>query len=435
MMRFLFILLISFSTLPARAEVPIQEITSPGGIKAWLVQESSIPFVALEVMFKGGATSDPADKRGASNLMTALIEEGAGNMDAQEFAKRQEALAASFGFDVFDETMTVSARFLSENKEEAIELLRTALTDPRFDQDAIDRVRSQVLSIIASDEKDPNSIASKTFDMLAFGDHPYAAPLNGTKETVSSLTQEDMFTAHSRLLTRSNMFVGAVGDISPQELGVLLDHLLGSLPEGEKHQIGDVDFDLKGGTTVVDLPTPQSVALFGHSGIDRDDPDFFAAYLLNSILGGRGVESRLTREVREKRGLTYGVGTFLISKEKSHIMMGQVASANDRIAQAIDVIKQEWEKMAQLGVTADELAAAKTFLTGAYPLRFDGNATIAGILVGMQRQDLPIDYIATRNDRVNAVTLEDVNRVAAQLLQPENLHFVVVGQPEGLNQQ
>ncbi len=433
MIRSLLILWITVVSTVARADVPIQEVTSPGGIKAWLVQEPSIPFVALEIAFKGGAALDPASKQGVSYLMTGLIEEGAGDMDARAFAKRQEELAASFGFDVFDETMTISARFLTENQDEALELLRTALVEPRFDQDALDRVKAQILSIIASDEKDPNSVASRTFDSLAFGDHPYAAALEGTVETVTALTRDDMLVAHQRLLVRENLFVGAVGDITAQELGLVLDRLLGELPKGEKGIVPPVDYGLQGGVTVVDLPTPQSVALFGHSGIDRDDPDFFPAFLLNSILGGRGIESRLTREVREKRGLTYGIGTFLVSKEETNMLLGQVASANDRVAAAIDVVKDEWAKMAADGVTQEELDAAKLYLTGAYPLRFDGNATIANILVGMQRQDLPIDYIASRNDKVNAVSLADVNRVAAYLLQPENLHFVVVGQPEGLN--
>ncbi len=433
MIRFFLIAWMLVLTTTARAEVTIQEVTSPGGIKAWLVEEPSIPFVALEIAFKGGAALDPADKQGASYLMTGLIEEGAGDLDARAFAKRQEELAASFGFDVFDETMTISARFLTENQDQALDLLRTALIDPRFDQDALDRVRAQILSIIASDAKDPGSIASRTFDEMAYGTHPYAATLEGTPETVAALTREDMFAAHQRLLVKENLFVGVVGDISAAELGPMLDRLLGDLPQGAEGTVPPVKMALEGGVTIVDLPTPQSVALFGHRGIDRDDPDFFPAFLLNSILGGRGLESRLTREVREKRGLTYGIGTYLISKEEANLVLGQVASANDRIAQAIDLVKVEWAKMAKDGVTAEELAAAKLYLTGAYPLRFDGNATIAGILVGMQRQGLPIDYIPSRNDKVNAVTLEDVNRVAAYLLQPDNLHFVVVGQPEGLN--
>jgi zinc protease len=228
--------------------------------------------------------------------------------------------------------------------------------------------------------------------------------------------------------------VGAVGDITADELGTMLDELLGDLPAKGPALPADADFALMGGTTVIHYQTPQSVALFGHEGIERDDPDYFAAYILNEALGAGGFESRLMQEVREKRGLTYGVSTFLVSKFHADLVLGQVASANATVAQAIDVIKAEWARMAQDGMTQEELDRVKTYLTGAYPLRFDGNADIAGILVGMQMIGLPPEYVVNRNDMLNAVTLDDVNRVARELLRPENLHFVVVGEPEGLEQ-
>ncbi len=185
---------------------------------------------------------------------------------------------------------------------------------------------------------------------------------------------------------------------------------------------------------MVDYDTPQSVAVFGQEGLERDDPDFYAAYVLNQILGGGSFESRLMQELRVKRGLTYGVYTYLAPKDLAALYMGGVASANDRIAEAVEMIRQEWTDMAANGVSEAELARAKTYLTGAYPLRFDGNGQIARILVGMQMDDLPIDYIATRNDRINAVTLDEANRVAHELLRPDQLRFVVVGQPEGLDE-
>ncbi|MGV6839638.1 MAG: M16 family metallopeptidase [Planktomarina sp.] len=430
--RFFTILAIAFFPIASTAEVPIQQVQSQSGLSAWLVEERSIPFIALEIMFQGGAAADPQGKKGAANLMMGLLEEGAGDLDAQGFQAAQEALAASFGFDVYDETTTISARFLTQNKDEAVELLRLAITQPRFDQAALDRVRAQVLAGIASREKDPDTIAGRAFNAAAFGDHPYALPLEGTTGTVQSLTRDDMIAAHARLFGRRNIHIAAVGDISADELAGMIDTLFADLPEGEALETPSVALELTGGTTVIDFPVPQSVAIFGHAGIDRDDPDFFAAFVLNHILGGGGFESRLLQEVREKRGLTYGIGSYLANRDQAQLYMGQVSSANDRIAQTIDVVKDVWRDTATNGVTAEELEAAKTYLTGAYPLRFDGNARIAGILVGMQRQGLPLDYIKTRNDKVNAVTLEDVNRVAAYLLNPDDLRFVVVGQPEGL---
>ncbi len=418
--------------LPAWAAVEIQEVTSEGGIDAWLVEEHSIPFAVIEIRFKGGTSLDAEGKRGAINLMTGLIEEGAGEMDARAFAEARESLAASFSFNAYDDALAISAQFLTENRDASIELLRTALIETRFDQDAVDRVRGQVTSIIKGDAKDPGRIASATFDAMAFGDHPYGSSGKGTLESVAGLTQADMFDARDRVMAKDRLFVGAVGDITAEELGAVLDRLLGDLPDTGAPQPAEASFALQGGVTVVPFATPQSVAIFGHEGMKRDDPDFFAAYVMNQVLGAGGFSSRLMEEVREKRGLTYGISTFLVPMDHAETVQGQVASSNATMAEAIDVVRAEWQRMAEQGLTDQELQDAKTFLTGAYPLRFDGNGPIANILVGMQSQGLPLDYIETRNAKVEAVTKEDVARVAGELLDADALHFVVVGQPENL---
>lgn len=432
MIRFVCAVILALAALPARAEVEIQEITTPGGISAWLVQEQSIPFTALEIRFRGGASLDAPEKKGATSLMVSLLEEGAGDLDARDFARATESLAASFRYNVSDDGVSVSAKFLTENRESAVELLRKSLVSPRFDAPAIERVRAQLLSSLRSDEKDPRSIAGRTFDAMVYGNHPYALPQDGTVETVTDLTRDDLVAAHKGALARDRIYVGAVGDISPQELSTLLDTLLGDLPAKGAPLPGPAEVTLDGGTHVVDFPTPQSVAVFGQPGIDRDDPDFFAAFVLDHILGGGGFESRLMSEVREKRGLTYGIYSYLVDKDQAHLWQGSVASANERMAETVQVVRDEWRKILDQGVTQEELENAKTYLTGAYPLRFDGNGPIANIIVAMQMEGLPMDYIATRNERVNAVTMEDITRVAQDLLDPSRLTFVVVGQPQGL---
>lgn len=434
MMRFILPLLMTLAALPVRAAIEIQEVTSPGGITAWLVEDHTIPFTALEIRFRGGASVEPSDKRGATNLMTALLEEGAGDMDARAFARARDGLAASFRYGVSDDALSVSAQFLTENRDAAVDLLRQSLIQPRFDADAIERVRAQVLSGLRSDEKDPQSIAARRFDALVFGEHPYATSLDGTVETVTALTRDDLLAAHAATMARDRIHVSAVGDITVTELGALLDSLLGDLPVTGASMPGPADPEFPGGVTVVDFPTPQSVVLFGQPGVAQEDPDFFAAFILDHILGGGGFESRLMTEVREKRGLTYGIYTYLADRDHAQTWGGSVASANDRVAEAVEVIRAEWARLQAEGVTAAELENAKTYLTGAYPLRFDGNGTIANIIVGMQMRGFPIDYAATRNDKVNAVTLADVNRVAREVLDPAALSFVVVGQPEGLGE-
>ncbi|MFT4715318.1 MAG: zinc protease [Paracoccaceae bacterium] len=426
-----FIVLLTFA-LPANAGLDIKEVTSPGGIDAWLVEEHSIPFIALEIRFKGGTSLDVAGKRGAIYMMTGLLEEGAGDLDAAAFIQARDGLAASFSFDAHGDAVSVSARFLKENQDQALELLRLALQQPRFDQVALDRVRAQMVSIIAGDKKDPSEIASEAFDRMTYGAHPYGTPSTGTTDAVNLFTREDMIKAHADSMSLDKMVVGAVGDVSASELGEILDELLLKLPQSGAPAPAKAKVKITGGITVIDFPSPQSVAVFGHKGIPRHDPDFFPAYVMNQVFGSSGFTSRLTNEVREKRGLTYGVYTYLASYDLAELFQGSVASANDRIGEAIDVIRDEWVKIAEDGVTEEELDAAKKYLTGAYPLRFDGNGRIASILAGMQLDGLPMSYIETRNEQVNAVTLEDVARVAKRLMKPDELRIVVVGQPVGV---
>lgn len=424
-------LLIAFA-LPAQAEIDIQTVTSPGGITAWLVTEPDIPFTALEIRFRGGTSLDAPGKRGAVNLMTALIEEGTGDLDSVGFARARDSLAASYSFSSDQDQVAVSARFLSENRDQAVDLLRRALTEPRFDQDAIDRVRGQVLAGLRQDAKDPGTLASQRLRAMAFEGHPYASTGDGTIESVSALTRDDILAAHRASIARDRIYVAAAGDITADELGPMLDTLLGGLPETGAPLPARAPMNLTGGITVQDFPGPQATVLFAHEGIKRDDPDFFAASILNEILGGGRFSARLMTEVRDRRGLTYGIGSYLIGYDQAELLMGQFSSANGTVGQAIEVIREEWRKIATEGVTEAELEKTKTYLTGNYPLRFDGNRQIAGMLVGMQMIGLDADYPKTRNAKVEAVTMDDVKRVAATLFREGDLRFVVVGQPEGV---
>ena len=431
MIRAAIALFLAVLAVPAHA-IDIQAVTSPGGIKAWLVQDDTIPFVAVEFAFKGGASLDQPGKRGAINLMAATLEEGAGSRDSVAFAQAVEDLGARFSFDVGDDSLSVGMRALSENRDEAAALLAEALTQPRFDDAAIERVRAQVQSIIRSEATDPQSIAAKEMSRQAWGDHPYATSLNGTEDSVAALTRQDLVAAKNRVLARDRVVVGAAGDISPEELGLLLDKVLGGLPEQGTAPLPEpAQLQLTGGVTVIDWDSPQTVVSFAGPGLPIDDPDYFAAFVANHILGGGGFSSRLMEEIREKRGLTYGVGTALATGLYGQTWQGGMSGSNATTAEAVELIRAEWARMAE-GVTDQELTDAKTYLTGEYPLRFDGNGRIASILAGMQLIGFPIDYIDTRNAKVEAVTSEDVSRVAQRLLDPERLRFVLVGRPEGI---
>ena len=427
-----FVAVTAIFSAPARA-IDIQEVTSPGGITAWLVEDDTIPFVALNLVFRGGASLDAPDKRGAVNLMAATLEEGAGEMDATEFARAVEGLGAQASFSAGSDALTVNARALSENRDEAAELLRLALTEPRFDEAAVERVRAQVLAVIRTDESDPDAIAALAMAKAIWGDHPYGSSVNGTAESVASLTADDLRDAAARVLARDRVIVAAAGDISADELGPLLDHILGGLPETGSAPLPEpATYLAEGGVQVIDWDSPQTVIRFAQPGLAIDDPDYFAAFIANHILGGGGFSSRLMDEIREKRGLTYGVSSGLANGVYGDEWSGGLASANATAAEAMDLVSETWARLAQGGVTEAELADAKTYLTGEYPLRFDGNGRIVGILAGMQLMGLPIDYPNTRNDLVEAVTAEDVARVARERLDAGALHFVLVGRPEGV---
>lgn len=419
--------------LPLRAEVEITPVTTPSGLTVWLVEERSIPFVALELIFAGGATVERDDQVGVVNLMTSLLSQGAGDLDAQAYAARAEELAARLSFSSGRDSVLVSARFLTEDAGSAIDHLRLALTDPRFDEDAIARERGQVLAQLRRDQLEPNALASRAFARAAFGAHPYGREANGTPETVATLDREALLAAHQGAIARDRVYIGAAGDISPQELGVLVDRLFEGIPASGWPIPERAEFLAEPGLEIIPFGGPQSVVAFGHDGIARDDPEFLTAFVVNEIFGGGRFGTRLMRSLREERGLTYGIGAFLSSGALGESYQGRLSTDNANVEIVIELLREEWARMGRDGVSEEELDRIKTYLTGAYPLRFDGNASIASIMASMQYQGFDVDYVNIRNDLIEALTLEDVNDLAARLFDPEALFFVVVGQPVGLN--
>ncbi len=422
------------AALPAGA-VDIQRVESPGGIEAWLVEEHSIPIIAVEIAFDGGGALDPRGKEGLANLLSGLLDEGAGDLDSQAFQGRLEELAIRLGFDSYRDTFWASLKTLTENRDEAFALLGLALTAPRFDTDAVERVRGQVLSGLRRDAEDPDEIAGRKFLATAFPYHPYGRPGRGTPESVAAITAEDLHGAVAQRFAAANVTVGVVGDIDPETLGLLLDRTLGGLPaRARTATIAETRPAPVASISVVRKPVPQSVVRFGMPGLKRSDPDFYAAYLMNHVLGGGSFTSRLYGEVREKRGLAYSVYSYLSTLDRAGLVAGGVASANERVAEAIEVIRGELSRLREEGITEDELRDAKTYINGAYPLRLDSNTSIARSLVAIQLEDLGIDYMDRRSSYIDAVTTEDIRRVARRLIRPDELIIVVVGDPEGLDE-
>lgn len=415
------------AALPLRAEIDITEVTTPAGFTVWLVQDDAIPFTALDVHFRGGASLEPPDHAGAVNLMTALLSEGAGDLDGPAFAEARETLGARMSFSSGRDSVSLSARFLTENRDEAVDLIRLALHEPRFDADALERVRGRVISGLRRDAVDPGSIAAREFAQLAFGDHPYGRSSDGTPETVSGLDADTLRAMHRAAITRDRVYIGAAGDISPEDLAALVDHLLADLPPADTALPDRAEFIGDPGVHEISFDGPQTVISFGHAGIARDDPDFLAAFVVNEVFGGGRFGTRLMRALREERGLTYGVGSFLSTGALGESYQGRVSTDPQHVPQVLEILRDEWRAIAEDGITEDEADRVRTFLTGAYPLRFDGNASIASIMASMQFQGFDIDYVNIRNDLIEALTLDDLNAMAARLYDPEALTFVVVG--------
>ncbi|MEW6449358.1 MAG: pitrilysin family protein [Pseudomonadota bacterium] len=419
------------SFAPANATT-IERVVSPGGIEAWLVREPSIPLIAMNFAFKGGANQDPALKPGTGTMVASLLDEGAGEMDAKAFQQRMEELAAEIRFSVSRDQFYGSIRLLKDRQQESLELLRLSLNAPRFDDDAVERVRAQVLSGLRRETTNPNNISSKVWWRTAFPHHPYGRPSGGTLESLPLIQTEDIRDYVKRNFARDNLKIAVVGDIDAATLGQALDKVFGALPaKAQLQRVEPATISAVGRRIVVDLDVPQAVMIYGGTGLLRKDPDFMAAYIVNHILGGGSFSSRLYNEVREKRGLAYGVYSSLAPMEFTGLFQGSTQTRADGAKEALEVIEAEVRKMGAEGPTAEELAKAKSYLKGSYALGFDTSAKIASQLLYLQIEDLGIDYISKRDAMIDAVTLADTKRVAKRLAEG-GLFVTVVGKPKGL---
>jgi zinc protease len=408
--------LIALLAAPAEA-TKIERLVSPGGIEAWLVRETAVPLIAVEFAFRGGATQDPPDKPGVANMVTRLLDEGAGDLDAKAFHEQLEEHAISIGFRAGRDTIQGSLRTLVEHRDKAFALLKLALNAPRFDAEAVERVRGQILAGLRREATSPQHIANRRWWETAFAGHPYGHPVSGRIETVPRITADDLRAFARRQFARDNLKIAIVGDIEAPRAAAMLDDVFGALPPTAQHQpVARTSPQGLGMRIVVDLNVPQAVLTFGTTGLARSDPDFIPAYVVNHILGGGSFSSRLYREVREMRGLAYSVYSSLVWLDHAAVFFGSTATRADRADTTLEIIEQQIRRLAEEGPTQDELDKAKSYLKGSYLLGFDTSAKIANQLVQIQLDDLGIDYINRRNSLIDAVTLDDARRVAKRIL-------------------
>lgn len=417
-------------TAESASAIDIQEVTSPKGITAWLVQDDTVPLVAVDIAFAGaGASQDPIGKAGRANLLSATLDEGAGDMDSVAFQTALQDNAVQLSFDSSRDHLYGDMRALSASIDQGFGLLKLALTEPRFDEEAIGRMKAQIGAGLRRDLNDPETVVSRLWARTAFPDHPYGTPAEGTVESVAGLERDDLLAAQKGL-ARDNLRIAVVGDITPEHLKTLLDETFGDLPETA--ELSDVpNVEPATGLTVSDtVETPQTAIRFGGPGLPRKDPDFIPAFVMNHIFGGGAFSSWLFEEVREKRGLAYSAYSYIIPYDHASIFGGGTATSNAQAKEALDVILAQFQRMATDGPTEEELADAKSYLTGSYALRFDSSNSIARQLLAIQLDDLGIDYVEKRNDLINAVSLEDVRRAAKRIFGEGRPTVAVVGAPQ-----
>ncbi len=420
---------VAFLTPPARAAA-IQEITSASGLKAWLVEDYTVPIVALNIAFRGGAAQDPAGKGGLANLMSGMLDEGAGDLDSRAFQAKLEDLSVDMSFDASSDAFYGSLRTLSTNEDAAFDLFRQAITKPRFDAEPVERIRGQITANLRQGESNPNEIASRLWSEALFGDHPYGRPSDGTVESVATVTADDLRAFHDRTMARDNLYIVIVGAIDAAKASAAIETMFGALPaHADLTPVADVA-PATGKTEHEALKVPQTAIRIGGPGLERDDPDFIPAYVANEILGGGTFSSRLYKAVREDRGLAYSVGTGLVPYDHSGAFVASTSVDAANSATAIKIMLDEIKRYANDGPTEAELAATKDYLVGNFALRFDSSQKIARNLLSFQLDHLGIDYIEKRNALVRAVTIADIRRVV-QRLWSGPLSVVTVGPGEG----
>jgi zinc protease len=426
-----FALTLAVTAVPARATT-IQRVVSPGGIEAWLVQEQAVPLIAVDFAFTGGSVQDPPGKSGTANLVASLLDEGAGDLDSKAFADTLERKAIEMNFYAERDHLGGALRTLAENRDQAFDMLRLALTAPRFDAADVELNRAQILSMLRRETTSPEEIAGRRWWEAAFAGHPYGRPVSGTPETLQTVTIDDLKSYTHRVLARQNLKIAVVGDIDAETLKPLLDRVFGALPATpDLMPIANVVPAGVGRQIDVSLDVPQAVIDFGGPGIARKDPDFMVAYVINHILGGGSSDSRLYQEVREKRGLAYSVSNSLIWLDHSAVFLDGTATRADRAGETVDLIQKEIHRFAEQGPTAGELAEAKNYVTSSFALHLDTSTKIASLLVQLQLDDIGIDYFQKRSAMIDAVTLDDAKRVAKRLLD-NGMLVTVVGKPAGV---
>jgi zinc protease len=418
------------STAPGLA-LTVDQVVSTSGVRAWLVEDHSRPLIVIRFAFVGGAVHDPQGKEGLTTMVADLLTEGAGDLSAEAFKEQLSGLGARLSISSARDAVYGGRETLSGHLRPSAELLKLALVSPRFDPKAVDRVRAQRLTDLALAANIPSSVALDRWYVEAFRGQAYGRPVNGTPESVERLTNDDVKTQHARLFAKDVLKVVIVGDIGKSATSEILDLIFGGLPaKAQLAPLERVEPRPLQAPVVVTQDQPLATAAFGLASLSPDDPDFPALQVLNQVIGSGDFDSRLMEEVRVKRGLTYAIKTSLVSDSVTSVLIGGFSTSNETMGTALGVLRDVLASTARDGPTSLQFEDAKHYLTGSFLLDFDTNSKVASSLLSIWVDGHGPDYLLNRNEAIERVTIEDVRRVARDVLRTDRLIVTIVGRPE-----
>lgn len=406
----------------------IQEVDA-SGLSAWLIEDNTLPLVTLSLRIEGaGSASDVAPHYGRAAMAARLLKQGAAEYDAAGFTKALESRAIQLSMGVSKDAFSLTLKTTKDALEEAFRLTGLALGQANFQSDDVARIRNDMLASLRAAESSPNYHAGIAMRELLYGEHAYTNPPYGSSESLNAMTGDLLKEYTKRYLTKDRAIISVVGDISAAELAEMMGKYFGGLPEIAQPErlIETAELSQAPAYAAKEMAVPQSAILFVSAGIPRRHPDFYAAYVLTHMLGGSGLTSILAEAVRQEEGLSYSVGLGLTNERYASLLQGGVSTRTDGVAKTLEIIETTLAKVSQGGVSEEGFLRAKAYITGNFPLRLDNTGTLAAYLELMQEEDLGMDYLEKRNSYFEAVSHEDVQRLARELLSRPR-YVVVVG--------
>ncbi|HUW28735.1 MAG TPA: pitrilysin family protein [Sulfuriferula sp.] len=431
-MRTLFALFAVFIALNAHASLPIQHWVLANGAKVYFVESHDLPILDVSVDFPAGTALEPANQGGVANLTRQLLSLGAGGLDDNQIASGMADVGAELGgrFDADRAGVTLRTLSSPDERNAALAILAKVLQQPTFPQPVLAREKARVIAALQEGEARPESIAAKAFQAAVFGSHPYAGRDSGEIDSVSQLKVADLQAFYRSHYAASGVVVALMGDISHVEADRIAHQLTDQLPpaSGEASlTIPPVPALQQALMRTISFPAKQSQVLIGQPGVKRGDPDYFALYVGNYILGGGGFDSRLLNEVRQKRGLAYSVYSYFMPMREAGAFQIGLQTRTDQTDEALQVVRKTLANFVTQGVTDAELTQAKNNIVGGFPLRIDSNREILEYLAVIGFYDLPLNYLDEFPKRVEAVTAEQIQAAFSRHIHPDKLVTIVVG--------